>query len=65
MKTLTTAGFIYAAEKMWRKNRKSAVLFMAASNVAMVFVVHRNYRVASQTYEGPAAPAPFRSHRAF
>jgi Domain of unknown function (DUF5658) len=66
VKMLTTAGFVYTAEKMRKKNRKAAVLFMAAANVASVFVVYRNYRIASRKYDGPASlPAPFRSHRSF
>jgi hypothetical protein len=66
VKMLSTAGIIYTAEKMRKKNRKSAVLFMVAANVATVFVVHHNYRVASGRIKRPASlPAPFRSHRGF
>ena len=66
VKMATTAGFIYTAEKMRKKNRKGAVIFMAAANVANIFIVHRNYRIASRTWERPASlPAPSFSRRAF
>ena len=66
VKMLSTAGLIYTAEKMRRKNRKGAVAFMVAANIATVFVVHRNYRVASQRFDPPSSLAPpFRSRRSF
>jgi hypothetical protein len=40
-----TAGVIYATEKMWKKNRAAAIIFMAATNTAMAWVVQRNYQV--------------------
>jgi hypothetical protein len=40
-----TAGVILVTEKMWKKNRAAAVIFMVASNSAMAWVVQRNYQV--------------------
>jgi hypothetical protein len=40
-----TAGVIYATEKMWKKNRTAAIVFMVATNSAMAWVVQRNYQV--------------------
>jgi Domain of unknown function (DUF5658) len=45
MKVAGSAGVIYAAEKMWKRNRTAAVLFMVAANAGMAFVVQHNYRV--------------------
>lgn len=45
VKGVGTAGVIYATEKMWKKNRAAAVVFMVASNSAMAWVVQRNYQV--------------------
>ncbi len=39
-----SAATIYAAEKMWKKNRKTAILFMLAANAGMAFIVQHNYR---------------------
>lgn len=44
-KAAATAGVIYAGEKMWKKNRVAAVIFVAALNGAMTAVVARNYSV--------------------
>lgn len=44
VKAAGTAGVIFASEKMWRKNRKAAVIFMVAANSAMAWVVQNNYR---------------------
>jgi hypothetical protein len=44
VKIAGAAGLVYAAEKMWRKNRRAAVIFMVAANAGMAFVVHHNYR---------------------
>jgi hypothetical protein len=40
-----TAGVVYVTEKMWKKNRAAAVIFMVATNSAMAWVVQRNYQV--------------------
>jgi hypothetical protein len=45
MKAAATAGVIVAGEKMWKKNRLGAVLFVAGANAAMAIVVGRNYAV--------------------
>ena len=45
VKAAATAGVIYAGEKMWKKNRVAAVIFVAALNGAMTAVVARNYSV--------------------
>jgi hypothetical protein len=37
---------IVASEKMWKKNRTAAVIFMVATNSAMAWVVQHNSRVA-------------------
>ena len=44
VKAGATAGVIWASEKMWKKNRKAAVIFAAVVNVAMAAVVANNYR---------------------
>jgi hypothetical protein len=42
------AGSIFAAEKMWRRNRAGAIATMVALNVVTAAVAAHNYRVASQ-----------------
>ena len=44
VKAAGTAGVIFASEKMWKKNKTAAVIFMVASNAAMAWVVQHNYR---------------------
>lgn len=39
-----TAGVIWASEKMWKRNRKAAVIFAGLVNAAMAAVVANNYR---------------------
>jgi hypothetical protein len=46
VKAAATTGVIVATEKMWKKNRTAAVIFMLATNSAMAWVVEHNYRVA-------------------
>jgi hypothetical protein len=46
-KAAATAGVIVAGEKMWKRNRVGAVLFVAAMDVAMCAVVAHNYSVTS------------------
>jgi uncharacterized protein DUF5658 len=46
VKAAGAAGVIYAGEKMWKKNKTAAVIFMVAANAGMAWVVHHNYRVA-------------------
>jgi hypothetical protein len=45
VKAAATAGMIVAGEKMWKKNRVAAVLFVAGANAAVAAVVVRNYRI--------------------
>jgi Domain of unknown function (DUF5658) len=45
VKAAATAGVILVGEKMWKKNRVGAVLFVAGANAAMAVVVGRNYAV--------------------
>ena len=45
VKASATAGVIWASEKMWKKNRKAAVVFTALVDVGMAAVVANNYRV--------------------
>jgi hypothetical protein len=44
VKAAGTTGVIFAAEKMWKKNKPAAVIFMLAANSAMAWVVNHNYR---------------------
>jgi hypothetical protein len=44
VKAAGTSGVIYASEKMWKKNKAAAVIFMMAANSAMAWVVQNNYR---------------------
>ena len=46
VKAAATTGVIVATEKMWKKNRTAAVIFMVATNSAMAWVVQHNSRVA-------------------
>jgi len=46
IKAAGTTGVVYASEKMWKKNRMAAVIFMVATNSAMAWVVNHNYRAA-------------------
>lgn len=39
-----TAGVLYVSEKMWKKNRAAAVIFMVAANSGMAWIVQNNYR---------------------
>jgi hypothetical protein len=41
-----TAGVIYASERLWKKNKGAAVVFMIGANSAMAWVVQHNYRTA-------------------
>ena len=40
------ASVIWVSEKMWKKNRKAAVILTAVVNAAMAAVVANNYRVS-------------------
>ena len=45
LKAGATAGMIWASERMWKKHRVGAVVFMVAANSAMAVVVAHNYSV--------------------
>jgi hypothetical protein len=44
VKAAGTAGVIYAGEKIWKRNKTAAVLFMLAANSGLALVVQHNYR---------------------
>jgi hypothetical protein len=44
LKTVTTAGVILASEKLWKKNRRAAVVMTALTNIGLFMVVANNYR---------------------
>jgi hypothetical protein len=46
VKAGATAGTIYLAEKIWKRNRKAAIATMIGANLAYGFVVSHNYSVA-------------------
>jgi hypothetical protein len=47
VKVATTAGVVWASERLWRKqNRKAAVVLTALTNIGLAAVVAHNYRVA-------------------
>ena len=47
VKAVTTAGVVWASERLWRKqNRKAAVVLTALTNIGLAAVVAHNYRVA-------------------
>lgn len=46
LKAASTAGTIYAVEKLWKRNRVAAVVVMAAINVGYAAVVSSNYAKA-------------------
>ena len=46
VKAAAGAGVIFATERMWKRNKLAAVLFMTATNSAMAWVVQHNHRVA-------------------
>lgn len=46
VKALSTAGTIYFTERAWKKNRKGALIMMAALNGATAMIAARNLRNA-------------------
>lgn len=46
VKAGATAGVIWASERLWKKNRKAAVIFAGVVNVAMAAIVANNYRAS-------------------
>ena len=45
VKAASTAGVILIGEKLWKKNRAGAIVFMAVANGVMASVVAHNYTV--------------------
>ena len=45
LKVATTASFVLATERMWKKHRVAAVAVAAVGNAAMAAIVAHNYRV--------------------
>jgi hypothetical protein len=43
VKAAMTAGVVYATERVWKRHRAAAVIFMIGANSAMSWAVHRNY----------------------
>lgn len=48
MKAAGTAATIWAAERLWKKNRKAAVITTILVNVASAAVVFHNYRITDR-----------------
>ena len=48
VKGAASAGVIWIGEKVWRRDRRKAVLLMTVVNAAMAAVVANNYRVATR-----------------
>lgn len=46
VKAATTAGMILASERLWKKNRKAAVLLTVLTNAGLAAVVAHNYHVS-------------------
>jgi hypothetical protein len=44
IKAGATTGVVYAGERLWKRNKAAAVIFMIAANTAMGWVVQHNYR---------------------
>lgn len=44
VKAAGATGVIFAAEKIWKKNKAAAVVFMVVANAGMAWVVQHNYR---------------------
>ena len=48
LKVATTAGTIWAAEKLWKRNRAAAIVTMFAVNAGYAWVAHHNYQIAGR-----------------
>lgn len=46
VKAASVAGVVWAGEKLWRKNRIGAIVFMVAMDSAVVTIAAHNYSVA-------------------
>ena len=49
VKAGATAGTIYLAEKIWKRNRKAAIITMIGANVAYGLIASHNYSVARRS----------------
>jgi hypothetical protein len=49
VKAGATAGTIYLAEKIWKRNRKAAILTMIGANIAYGVIASHNYSVARRS----------------
>jgi hypothetical protein len=49
VKAGATAGTIYLAEKIWKRNRKAAIITMIGANVAYGMIASHNYLVARRS----------------
>ena len=47
VKAGATTGLVYAGERLWKRNKTAAILFMIAANSAMGWVVQHNYRAVN------------------
>jgi hypothetical protein len=48
VKLATTASFVLATEKLWKKHRVAALTFATVGNAVMAGIVAHNYRVAGK-----------------
>jgi hypothetical protein len=46
IKAAGTSGVLYASERIWRRSKAKAVIFMVAANAGMAWVVSHNYQAA-------------------
>ena len=49
VKAGATAGTIYLAEKIWKRNRKAAIITMIGANIAYGVIASHNYSVARRS----------------
>jgi hypothetical protein len=49
VKAGATAGTIYLAEKIWKRNRKAAIITMIGVNIAYGVIASHNYSVARRS----------------
>ena len=49
VKAGATAGTVYLAEKIWKRNRKAAIITMIGANVAYGMIASHNYSVARRS----------------
>ena len=49
VKAGATAGTIYLAEKIWKRNRKAAIITMIGANIAYGMIASHNYSIARRS----------------